>query len=162
MRFKLTKELCYLAGLAGRTRESEKSGIGIITQSDDIGDRFLKESFKLGVDPRKIIIEESGSFKHIHYYHSKIARMIAEIMKTRAGLPKKGRDYAIAFLAGAFDGNGHINRGSITIRKMERSDDLLLELMDVHTVNSKILNIKKFISLIKEQSILANQTALFQ
>ena len=155
MRFKPTTELCYLAGLAGHFREPERSQVGILTQNDEIEERFVKYSLKLGVEPKKIIIKEEGSFRHIYFYHSKIARMISEIMKERTTLPKKRGNLAVAFIAGTFDANGHTTRNMITIRRLERSDELLLELMGIHSVNSKILNIKSFVSLIKTQSVMA-------
>lgn len=156
MRFKLTSELCYLAGLAGRSRESERSAVGISTQNEKIGDRFINYSIKLGVDPRKILMEEKGTFKHIYYYHSKLSRMIREVLKERAQLARKNRELAIAFIAGTFDANGHVIGNKVTIRRLEKGDELLLELMGVHTVNAKILNIGDFFRLIKSESTLAS------
>jgi len=155
MRFKPTIELCYLAGLAGRNNEPERSQIGIKTQNDEIEERFVKCALRLGVDTKKIMIEEQGTFKHLYFYHSKIAKMIREVMKERTSLAKKKGELAAAFVAGTFDANGHFTRSEITIRKLEKGDELLLELLGIHTLNSKILNIRAFMSLIGKQSILA-------
>lgn len=160
MRFKPTAELCYLAGLAGRSREPEQSQVGILTQNEEIEQRFIKYALKLGVDSRKIMIEEQGSFKHIYFYHSKLARMIRDVLKERTTLPRKKGELANAFIAGTFDANGHIIRNMITMRRLERADDLLLELMGVHSVNSKILNIKSFLALINKYSLLAEEVRL--
>ena len=155
MRFKLTKELCYLAGLTGRFHESERSAVGIKTTNEEIEERFIKIALGLGVDSRKIVIEENESSKHIYFYHSKISRMIREILKERSALPKRRRELAIEFIAGTFDASGHRTREKVTIGKLEKSDELLLELMGVHTVSSKILNIGTFFSLIKGKSVIS-------
>lgn len=155
MRFRLTNELCYFAGLASRTREPENSQVGIKTTNDELAERFIKEAIRLGVDTKKIMIEEKDSFKHIYFYHSKIARMIREITKERQSLPRKGRALAVAFVAGTFDANGHVINERVTINRMEKADELLLELLGIHTVNSKILNIRDFFELIRGGSTLA-------
>lgn len=155
MRFKPSVELCYLAGLAGRTHEAASSQVGIVTQNDEIEERFLKYAIKLGVDTRKIMIEEKGTFKHIYFYHSKLAKMIREVLRERTTLAKKKGELAAAFIAGSFDAGGHVMNDKVTIRRLEKGDELLLELMGIHSVNSKILNIRDFFSLIKGQSIMS-------
>ena len=160
MRFKPTPELCYVAGLAGKSNEPERSMIGIRTQDDEIEERFIKYAIKLGVDTRKIMIEEQGSFKHVYFYHSKLAKMIREVMKERASLPKKKGDLAQAFVAGTFDANGHVTPNSITIRKLEKSDELLLELLGVHTVNGRVLSIRALLSVISGSSLLSKRISL--
>jgi hypothetical protein len=155
MRFRPTAELCYLAGLAGRTHEPENSQVGIVTQNEEIEQRFIEYALKLGVDPTKIMVVEEDSFKHIYFYHSKLAKMIREVLKERATLASKRGGLAAAFIAGTFDAGGHMIRNMVTIRRMERADELLLERMGIHSVNSKILNIREFFSLIKDQSILS-------
>ncbi|MCL5239164.1 MAG: hypothetical protein M1286_01675 [Candidatus Marsarchaeota archaeon] len=155
MRFKPTPELCYLAGLAGRSNEPERSIVGIRTQNDAIEERFIKYLLGQGVDTKKIMVVEDGNFRHIYAYHSKLARMIREILDKRAELARKRGDLAASFLAGLFDANGHVTGNVITIRKIEKSDELLLELLGVHTVNAKILNIRSFLSLIGKKSLLA-------
>ncbi len=156
MRFKPTGELCYLAGLSGRTREAEASQVGIVTQNDEIEERFIKCALKLGVDPKKIVIQEKETFRHIFFYHSKLAKMIREVLKERTALPRKRGWLAVFFIAGTFDANGHISRNVVTIRRLERSDELLLELMGIHTVNAKVLNISAFSSLVRGKSVLAD------
>ena len=155
MRFKFTKELCYIAGLASRTHEPERSQVGIMTSNDELMERFIKYAMKLGVDSKKIMIEEQDTTKHIYFYHSKLARIIQEVLKQRSALPKKGRELAVAFIAGTFDAGGHMMRDKITIKRLDKGDELLLELMGIHTVNSKILNIGDFFRLIKGHSIIA-------
>ncbi len=156
MRFKPTPELCYLAGLTGRSREPEQSMVGILTQNEEIEQRFVKYALKLGADTKKIMIEEQGTFRHVYMYHSKIAKMIREIMRERVSLAGKKGSLAVAFLAGTFDANGHVVNGKVTLRRLEKSDELLLERMGVHSVNSKIMNIGRFLELIKDQSLLAS------
>lgn len=160
MRFRLTPELCYLAGLAGRSNEPERSMVGIRTQNDTIEERFIKYLLAQGVDTKKIMVEQDGTFRHIYVYHSKLARQMREIMEKRSMLAKKKDGMAAAFLAGLFDSNGHVTRDTITIRKLERSDELLLELLGVHTVNSKILSIRSFLKLIDDRSALAKGISL--
>jgi hypothetical protein len=161
MRFKPTPELCYLAGLAGRSNEPEQSIVGVRTQNEEIEQRFVQYAIKLGTDTKKILIEESeGGFRHVYTYNSKLAKMIREIMKERASLARKRGNLAAAFIAGTFDANGHVSNGALTIRKLEKGDELLLELLGVHSVNSKIMNIRGFLSLIKKDSILADSVKL--
>lgn len=160
MRFKPTPELCYLAGLAGRSYEPELSMVGIRTQNDAIEERFVKFLMGLGVDSKKIMIEQDGTFRHIYVFHSKLAKMIREIMKERTSLAKKRGELAVAFLAGLFDANGHVAKTTITIRKLEKGDELLLELLGVHSVGSKILSISKFLALIGKRSIISESISL--
>jgi hypothetical protein len=141
-------------------REPDRSQVGILTQNEEIEQRFIKYALNLGVDPRKIMIEEKASFRHIYFYHSKLAKMIREVMKERTTLAKKHGGLANAFIAGTFDANGHIIRNMVTIRRLERGDELLLELMGIHNVNSKILNIKTFLALINDSSLLAKEVHL--
>ena len=155
MRFKLSPELCYISGLAGRSGESERSAVGIRTQSDEIEERFIKYAMALGVDSKKILIEEQGSFKHIYFYHSKLARMIREILKDKTRLARN-RALAAEFLAGTFDSSGHIRGGTVTIGRLDKGDELLLELLGIHTASFKVLNIKQFMELISSASILLN------
>lgn len=157
MRFRPTIELCYMAGLTGKSNETERSKVAINTQSDEIAERFVKYALRLGVDPTKIVIEEKESFKSLFFYHSKLAKKIREVMKERTTLPRKSIDLAAAFVAGSFDANGHITSTTITMRRLERSDELLLELLGIHNVGSRILNISSFMSLIKNQSVLSGK-----
>ncbi|MDE1855480.1 MAG: hypothetical protein KGH57_04155 [Candidatus Micrarchaeota archaeon] len=156
MRFKPTPELCYLAGLTGHATQAERSQVGVLTQNEQIEERFIKYALKLGVDTKKIMIEEQGTFKHVYFYHSKLAKMIREVLKERTSLPKRRRELAVAFIAGMFDSSGHVRNEKITIGRMDKADELLLELMGVHNVTSKIMNINEFLSLIRSSSILAN------
>ena len=160
MRFKPNIELCYLAGLTAHARQAERSQIGILTQNEEIEERFIKYALKLGVDTKKIMIEEQGTFRHIYFYHSKLAKLIREVLKERTSLPRRRRELAIAFLAGMFDSSGHVRNEKITIGRMEKADELLLELMGIHSVTFKIMNIQEFLSLIKGESILAGNVSL--
>jgi hypothetical protein len=160
MRFKLTRELCYLAGLAGHSREPERSQVGIVTQDYEIEERFIKYAIALGVDTKKIMIEDRGGSRHVYFFHSKIARMIREIMNERSTLQHKKGGMAVAFLAGTFDANGHVANGVLSFRRLDKGDELLLELMGIHSVNSRIMNIRGFIPLIKKDSILAGRLKL--
>jgi len=157
MRFKLTKDLCYLAGLAGMSHEPEKSMVGIKTSQDELAERFIACALKQGVNPQKIVIEQQDVVKHVYFFHSKLARMIKEILGERELLPKKGRDLAAAYISGMFDASGHCVKGSVYFRRVERRDDLMLELMGVHTRNGKVINAKHFVEIIKEQSTLAKR-----
>ncbi|MDE1874361.1 MAG: hypothetical protein KGI04_04585 [Candidatus Micrarchaeota archaeon] len=160
MRFKPTPELCYLAGLAAKSGETERSAVGIRTQNDEIEERFIKYALALGVDTKKIIIEEQDSFRHVYFYHSKLSRMIRDVMKERTTLPRKKGDLAVSFVAGMFDANGHVFSTGITIRKLDRSDELVLELLGIHTVGGRILNIRDFVKLLGKRSLLIPSAAL--
>lgn len=83
MRFKPTRELCYLAGVMDNYRADEKSYVGIRTKNGETVERFVRYAVALGVDTRKIMIEQAGETQHAYFYHSKIARMIRDTLGRR-------------------------------------------------------------------------------
>jgi hypothetical protein len=155
MRFKLTSELCYFAGLADRVHSHERSRIEFTTSYDELAEKFVECAIKLGVSTRKMIIEEEDTKKHIYFYHSKLARIIQEVLDQRQFLPKKGKELAASFAAGMFDSSGHSLKGGIYLKNIEKKDELMLELMGVHTQNGYVLNARDFLGIIGGRSFLA-------
>lgn len=160
MRFKLTRELCYISGLAGRTHWPERSRIGIRTTNGAVEERFVEYAVRLGVLPNKMVVAYEGSFVTAYFYHSRIARTVHELMGMRASLAGKRNGLAEAFIAGTFDANGHVLPDTISIRGLQSSDVLLLERMGIHTSGSRVRNISTFLALIKGMSVMLEQSKL--
>ncbi len=160
MRFRLTQELCYFAGLVGRQHWPERSRLGIRTSNKLVEERFVEYAMKLGVEPNKILISDEGDAELMYFYHSKISRMVREVMEMRPELAGKGRGLAEAFVAGTFDANGHMLAVTVSIRGLQSSDELLLARMGIHTVHGKVLNIRDFMRLEKGISALLGESSL--
>ncbi len=156
MRFRTTRELCYLAGVMDNYRVPDKSYIGVRTRNDELVERFVKFALALGADPKKILIEESGEVKHVHFYHSRIARMIREILERKASLPKRSRELAACLVAGMLDSKGFVNERGVYFSRLDQADGLMLEMLDIHMRNGKVMNIGSFLSLVGKESLLAS------
>jgi hypothetical protein len=158
MRFKLTNELCYFAGMTKGPHESEKNRLGFTTVHEQLTESFIKHALALGVNPTKMMIETQEHFTHVYFYHSRVARMVNDILEKREALPKKNIGLAVSFAAGMFDSSGHASNGRVFIRRMDKKDALMLELMGIHTSGSgKVINAKHFLEMIKEQSFIARK-----
>ncbi|VVB77021.1 Uncharacterised protein [uncultured archaeon] len=160
MRFKLTSELCYMAGVMDHFWVPEKSYVGIRTKSDELAQRFVKYAMVLGVAPEKILVEDVEGTNSVHFYHSKIARMIRDILAKEADLPKHNREMAICLVAGMFDSKGKITERGAYIQRMDKADALLLELLGVRTRDTRILNISTLVPLIDRYSLLSKGVML--
>lgn len=158
MRFKLTAELCYFVGLSKGNHEPERSRLGFKTIYDELAEAFIQKAMALGVQPNKMMIEKQEDYTHIYFYHSKLARIVREVLDEREALPKKNIELAISFAAGLFDSSGHTANGHVFIRRMDKRDALTLELMGIHTSGSgKVINARHFLDMIKQQSFMARK-----
>jgi hypothetical protein len=155
MRFKPTRELCWLAGVMDNYRADEKSYVGIRTKRDEVVERFVKYAVELGASTQKIMIEQSGETQHAYFYHSKIARMIRDTLEKRTTLPRRNRELAACLVAGMFDSKGHITDRGVYLGRLDRADALMLENLDVRTREGRILTIGVFLELIRKESVLA-------
>jgi len=155
MRFKPTRELCYLAGVMDNWRADEKSYVGVRTKSDETVERFVKYAVTLGVDTRKIMIEQIGETQHAYFYHSKIARMIRETLEKRTTLPRRNRELAVCLVAGMFDSKGRVTDRGVYLGRLDRADALMLENLGVRTKETRILTIGVFLEMIRKESVLA-------
>lgn len=157
MKVKLTPELCYLAGLVGKGRE-EGGAVGIKTRNDEITERFVKLALELGIDTKKVLIEEREGLRHVYFYHSKLAKQLREIRDKETVLFKYRNLLAANYVAGIFDANGHFRGNRITLNGLNPKDNLMLQNLGIHTTGRVVLNIKNFISLINEYSVLLSLT----
>lgn len=155
MRFKPTRELCYLAGVMDNYRADEKSYVGLRTKNGETVERFVKYAVTLGVDTRKIMIEQAGETQHAYFYHSKVARMIRDTLEKRTTLPRRNRELAACLVAGMFDSKGRITDRGVYLGRLDRADALMLENMGIRTRETRILNISVFLPMIKKESVLA-------
>ncbi|MDE1851052.1 MAG: hypothetical protein KGH54_04680, partial [Candidatus Micrarchaeota archaeon] len=71
---KLSPEICYIAGMMNKTKQDERSAVGIRTTLDDVIEMFVEVALKLGVDTKKIVIEDVEGVRHVYFYNSKIAK----------------------------------------------------------------------------------------
>ncbi len=148
MKAKLTKELCYIAGLS-RLSSSEKSMVGVKSNLEEIVHRFIESAIKLGVEPKKIIIESN---KEAKFYHSRIASSIREIRENEVKIFRHVNDHSRSFVAGIFDSRGEIGK-TLKISKLKPSEAVMLNNLGIYTKNEKIANAHEFIMLIKGFSV---------
>ncbi|MGI0141918.1 MAG: hypothetical protein ACREBF_04715 [Candidatus Micrarchaeales archaeon] len=154
MSTRLTPELCYIAGIVSKSRQSEKSMVGINTTIDNVIENFVEISLKLGVDTKKIMIEDVEGVKHVYFYHSKLAKQIREIVEKETRIFKYKNEFSSSYIAGMFDASGKIRNGKLLISGLDKSDQLVLQNLGVHTMGERISNITQFVSLVKGHSIL--------
>lgn len=160
MRFKPTRELCYLAGVMDNYRADEKSYVGLRTKNDGVVERFVKYAVVLGVDTTRIMIEQAGETQHAYFYHSKIARMIRDTLEKKTTLPRRNRELASCLVAGMFDSKGRITDRGVYVGRLDRGDALMLENLGVRTRETAILNIGFFLALIGKESVLAGSARI--
>ena len=156
MKAKLSKELCYIAGLS-RLSDSEKSLVYAKSEIREIIEKFVREAIKLGVDPRKIIVNEKES--EAKFYHSKLARNIREIIKNETKIFKHKNEFSASFVAGIFDARGVIEK-SVEIRGLKPGEAVLLEGLGIHVKDNRIANVRDFIMFIKGFSVRIELTQL--
>ena len=156
MKAKLSKELCYIAGLS-RLSYSERSLVYAKSETREIIEKFIKEAIKLGVDPRKIIVNEKES--EAKFYHSKLARNIREIIENETKIFKHRNELSASFVAGIFDARGVIEK-SIEVKGLKPSEAVLLEDLGIHVKDNKIANVRDFIMFIKGFSVRIELTQL--
>lgn len=157
MTTKLSPEFCYLAGIVGKTGQEEKSMVGINTTIDAIIENFVEVALKMGVDSKKIMIEDLDGVKHVYFFHSKIAKQIRELVEKETKVFKYKNEFSSSYLAGMYDASGKTRNGKMGISRMTRSDELMLQNLGIHTKGSSIMNIKYFLDFIKEYSILLSE-----
>ncbi|HVA83119.1 MAG TPA: hypothetical protein VNF06_03075 [Candidatus Aquilonibacter sp.] len=154
---KLSPEMCYLAGIVSKTRQEEKSMVGVTTTIDAMIENFVELALKLGIDSKKIVIEDMDGMRHVYFFHSKIAKEIREITEKETKIFKYKNSYSSSFLAGMYDASGKVRNGKVSISRLTRADELMLQNLGIHTKGSSIMNIKYFFDFIKEHSILMNE-----
>ncbi len=156
MKLKLSPGVCYLAGLTSGSNE-KRNAIGIVTGISAIEEKFIKGAIELGVEPSRIAIEETPTGRHIYFFHSMIARMLRRINSRSSRLFKMRNELAASYVAGIFDGSGHVDRSSVAIRKLSAGDRLVLEQMGIHVINGRIMNISALVALVAGRSIIAER-----
>lgn len=156
MKFKLQPELCYLAGLTSSGSE-KNNAVGIVTSIDAIEEKFVKIAIGLGVEPSKIAFEETDTGRHVYFFHSMIARRLRRISSRSSRFFRMRNELAASYIAGVLDGSGHVERGSVSIRKLSASDRLVLEQMGIHAVNGRVMNISALVDFIGGRSIVAER-----
>jgi hypothetical protein len=155
MKTKLTPNTCYIAGLVSKSYETEKSLVGIRTSVDEIEQRFIEIAVKdFGIEPQRILIQEVGEHRHVFFYHSRVSKQLKDIVSRETHMFKKKDNLSSSYVAGMFDGAGHVTRTTITINPLSPSDVFMLENLGVHTKGNAIMNISSFIALIKGYSLL--------
>ncbi len=153
----LTPDICYIAGLSSKNRESRKNAIGVQTSVPEIEQKFVEIAVKvLEIDPKKIFIEHSDGRIHAYFYHSRVAKRLANISSRESHIFKKPDQLSAAYLAGIFDAAGHIRSGSLSINPISPQDALMLQNLGIHTRGNTVLNISSLFSMIKGRSIMAD------
>ncbi len=160
MKLKLNPDVCYLAGITSSSKE-KKNAVGIFTSISAIEERFVKIAIGLGIEPNKIIVEETKRGRHIYFFHSIVARMLKKINEKSSRLFKKKNELAASYVAGLFDGNAHAGKSSVSIKNLSTSDRLVLEQMGIHMINERVMNVSALLELVREKSVIAEQLSMF-
>ena len=160
MKAKLTPQACYVAGLYSKGNKHEKNFVSVNTGIEELKQRFIEISVKdLGVLPSKILFGR-GSEKSVGFYHSRIAKQLIDITNRETYIFKTQNDLSSSYVAGMFDASGHFSAGGLEIRHVTPKDAMMLENLGIHTKGDKILNIGRFMELIKGRSIVLSQMKL--
>lgn len=127
MKIKLTPEVSYLVGLWKHCRTRE--GIGIVG-SEDMRTTFLSRAMTLGVADAAKVKWEAGS---VYFFHSAYRTFFDEVLKEEVERFCHANDYAAAFLAGLFDGNGGAEEGKAYLSKWDKNDEMVLMRLNFKT-----------------------------
>ncbi len=153
MKEKLTPNVCYMAGLYSKAAKKEKNYVSVNTSILELQQRFVEIAVnELGIMPNKIILGRESE-KSAGFYHSRVAKRLLDIVNRETYVFKTVNELSRSYVAGMFDMAGHY-RGTIEIGHVNAKDAFMLENLGVHTRGDKIVNISKFVALIKERSIL--------
>lgn len=154
MKAKLRPGICYIAGLSRRM--SEKNMVCVLTGIDGIELRFIEIAVKeLMVDPKKVVIDEQEDGRRkVYFYHSRIARQLAEIQSREDRLFRTPNEFSSSYVAGMADSSGRFSKSGIYIDNLTPQDEVMLANLGVHTRNSRISNISALLKLLKGKSVL--------
>ncbi len=160
MRTKLTKGICYMAGLQKNAR-GEPSKVGVATSINEIEEKFLEISIKeLLIQPNRVIMEERDGVRHVYFYHTKISRMLRQIAEKETKIFLRANELSKSYVAGMFDAAGHISSSRVYIKGLNAKDELMLQQLGVYTRNGSMRNIADFLTLIRGFSILLEHAQL--
>lgn len=130
MKIKLTPEVSYLIGLWKHCRTRE--GIGIVG-SEEMRTAFLSRAIALGIaDASKVKWELSA----VYFFHSAYRAFFDSVLKEEVERFCHANDYAAAFLAGLFDGNGEVEEGKAYFGKWDKNDEMVLMRLNFKTLKA--------------------------
>lgn len=159
MKARLRPGTCYMAGLT--RREAERNAVGIATGLEELEQRFIEIAIKeFKIEPNKIIIEELGSIRRIYFYHSRVARQLAEIRSREDKLFKVRNEFSMSYVAGILDAAGRFSKQGIYIDQLTPQDEVMLANLGIHTRNGRVSNISSLIELTKRYSTLIKKQLL--
>ena len=160
MKTKLTSHMCYMAGLYSKAAKQEKNFVSVNTSIEELKDRFVELSVKeLGILPNKIIFGRVSE-RSVGFYHSRVAKQLIDITNRETYIFKVPNELSSSYVAGMFDASGHFSAGGLEIRHVTPKDAMMLENLSIHTKGDKVLNIGRFMELIKGRSIVLDRLKL--
>lgn len=160
MKAKLTAHVCYIAGLYSKGPKREKNFVSVNTGVEELKQLFIEIAVKeLGVLPSKVLFGHESD-KSVGFYHSRIAKQLLDIANRENYIFKITNELSSSYVAGMFDASGHFSAGGLEIRHVTPKDAMMLENLGIHTKGDKILNIGRFMELIKGRSIILGQIKL--
>ena len=159
MKGKLKPSTCYMAGL---TRgEGERSSVGIETSMGDVEERFVKSALKdFKIEPNKILIEEKDGLRHVHFYHSRVARQLSELREREDKIFKAQNELSKSYVAGMLDSSGRLSTSGIAIKGLKPIDEVMLANLGIHTRNGRIMNISTLLAFVHGVSLFAKHYSL--
>lgn len=159
MKATLTPNICYMAGLYSKASKKEKNFVSISTNLPELQQRFVEIAVNdLGIIPSKILLGRDGD-NDAGFYHSRVAKQLLDIANRETYVFKVVNDLSRSYLAGMFDIAGHY-RSSVEIRHVSPKDAMMLENLGIHTRGDRVMNVGRFISLLKGHSIVLRKLKL--
>ncbi len=158
---KLTPNVCYMAGLYSKGPKSQKNFVSINSGMQELRDRFVEIAVNdLAVLPNKIVFGSEPENKSVGFFHSRVAKNLLDIISRETYVFKVDNELSRSYLAGMFDASGHFRPGAVEIRHINTNDAIMLQNLGVHSKGDKILNISRFIELVKARSLVLGQFRL--
>ncbi len=155
MKIRLNKAICYFAGMQSKWR-GEDNSLGICSSNAELVQKFVEIAIKeFGEEAEKIKVSDNCAY----FYNSRLSKQIKKVIDKRAKLFREPSENALSYIAGMLDSSGKLTEKGIYI-KLDHTDELMLENLGIHTKQGYVMNLSKFIMLIKPYSLLLSSIRL--
>ena len=144
-------DLCYLLGIS--TISTDSPLISVSSGDDHVIETFIKTAIgRLGIDPKKISVEESGAVKSAGFYNSILKKKLLHLLSERDRIFKYFNNYSGSYYAGIFDARGGIDRKGIFLKHLDPVDVIMLERLGVRVSGRGVFRMRtpsKFAELVR-------------
>ncbi len=152
MKAKLKPGTCYMAGLTARP--AQRNEVGVETGNAEIEQRFIAMAMDLfKIAPNRILIEERLSRRHVYFYHSRVAKQLAEIRSREERLFRSRDSLSGNYVAGLFDARGRFSKQGIYLDGISPQDEVMLANLGIQTRSGRVSNISSLAALAGAYSV---------